>query len=877
MSALRLSGWLVFAMVMAAPAAEQPVVNLKDAPPNTWVPIGRWPTGWRDQPVFVYAANIRRFVMAAGYQTYGGIAPRHYDTEEFDPVAVKWVNAYPPDVAAGRPESGPVGEEYARRVEKIGHNGFEMFYRDGAHLRLAAGGQWVETRGYHEYCYVPDTGMIYVYMHDKTLCYDPVRRTWEDLRAVPRSGCRIWGAMCYDPVNREIVHAGGDGAGDQVRTWLYSIDRNEWRVLECGWRQLKELHVRARQLCRDAEAMVGAACNRFAISETDEEAGADLAAVAGRVAQAAETLAAEAARADAAPHEKVACAMAAVRLRSAAVLAKECALLLGKQIAPETIGRTRDLHALLEKAADALAPEPPGRARSPLAYDGAARKVVLFGGDGLDRVRGDTWVYDCASRRWEQRFPEPSPAPRAGHILAWLPQTKKIVMAGGYDRRRLPQDVWVYDVAANAWKPLLCMPAAEGKAASGPRADERGIQVGGVGDDDVLMCLGPGNPGLVVWACRVDAGAPDASAEKVTRSAPGEYTFNPTVEPAEWEKAANPDREQAMRFLKGLAPNRWTAMKFARYAPGATNRWGTTAYDTARHQFLFWGGGHATSKENDVAHFSVRGSCWTIGYRPDDPIERVYASQPTPLSFAGRPHVPVHAYKAYCFDPPSRMMLYLERAYDPGGRLWLVEACAGLRHKGVMYSVMEPTPAGAVCLSSEGLFRFDARERRWVQLPWEGPRPQRMWCDGHSVCYDSRRDCLWVTTEKEIYRYDFATGRASVSVPEKPKALGQFLFWGEEAYIPEADLVLIMKLFRRPDGRVGNAVWNPQDGRFYWTNLTFVEDGREVAMKEGALSWHDAIAYDPALRIVLLNNSSARKVWALRFDRETAGMEEMKD
>ena len=37
-----------------------------------------------EAPIFVYAGSIKRFVMASGYQAYGGIVLRHHDTEEFD-------------------------------------------------------------------------------------------------------------------------------------------------------------------------------------------------------------------------------------------------------------------------------------------------------------------------------------------------------------------------------------------------------------------------------------------------------------------------------------------------------------------------------------------------------------------------------------------------------------------------------------------------------------------------------------------------------------------------------------------------------------------------------------------------------------------------
>ncbi len=278
-----------------------------------------------------------------------------------------------------------------------------------------------------------------------------------------------------------------------------------------------------------------------------------------------------------------------------------------------------------------------------------------------------------------------------------------------------------------------------------------------------------------------------------------------------------------------------------------------------RQQFLFWGGGHATSHENDVAHYSLRGNCWTIGYHPDDPIEKVYASQPTPVSFHDRAHVPIHAYKAYCYDPTAQRMFYFDRAYNPVVRDWEATPLAGLKHLGPMHSHMESTPHGAVTYSDQGLFRFDVESSRWQKLPWDGPSFGAIWCDGHCLCYDSRRDCLWLANDKAIVRYDMATGKAEQLDVEKPEAIGQWMLWSEQVYLPDADLILLMRLFEEKDGTLSNVVWNPATHEYYWVTLPFFENGKTVKFDSTPFSWSDALAYDSRLNLVLLNNSSARK------------------
>ena len=880
---MRLMIGLSIVLWLGSPLAAGEPSALKDAPANTWVKLTESKTGGRAQPLFLYASGIKRFVLAGGTQGRGyGTIARHYDTEEFDLAAGRWLNAYPAGLEKDRPESGPLGEQYAKDRERHGNGlGGGPFYKDGEQLRLVAGGQWapVVTNSY-AWCYVPDDGRVYLSPGKEMFIYDTAKRTWGELKVKPRDTNLVWGSMCHDPVNKEILHTGGGGGSADVSTWAYSIAKNEWRKLEFGSAKLKELFAKSKNLRWEAKTLLGRCASRHAVAETAGEAKVDLVAEATRLAATAEKFAGEMAAAGLAGAEKAAGEMAAKRLNAAAAAVKAAGPTLSGAITPEKIAAVRAARAIFEQAVDALSPEPPGRARSQTVFDPVRKKIVLFGGDGLDRTLSDTWLYDSATRSWEQKFPEKCPAPRAGHILGWLPRAGKVVLAGGYSRGQLAQEIWTYDAAANAWQLLSHTPLAGGAGSSCPAADPRGVQTGAVNEDDVLVCVTTsGHDQLVTWACRIDASKADAAGTAARGAASGTYDFN-RIDPADWEKLAQPDPAKARKILEDLPVNQWTALQFPKYAPGATNRWGTSAYDTDRHQFLLWGGGHATSHENDVAHFSLLGGFWTIGYHPDDPIENVYASQPVPLSFNDRAHVPMHAYKGYTYDPTAGKMFYFERVYNPLVREWEPLPMPGLEHRGVMHSHIKATPAGAVTWSDKGLFRFDAKAGAWQRLPWNGPKPKGDigWCDGPCVIHDSKRNCLWMTYAEEIFRYDLAKGTSEKVAFSRPKALDQWIFRGGEAvHLPDADLVLGMCPLKRPDGKVRSYAWDPSDGKFYWLDLKWVEGGKSVEFNDKPFSYSDALAYDPELKLVLLNNSSARKVWTLRFDRKTAGLEEMKD
>jgi hypothetical protein len=248
------------------------------------------------------------------------------------------------------------------------------------------------------------------------------------------------------------------------------------------------------------------------------------------------------------------------------------------------------------------------------------------------------------------------------------------------------------------------------------------------------------------------------------------------------------------------------------------------------------------------------------------------------VTFQDRPAMPwAHAYKGYEYDPCGKMFL-LNRAYDVRAREWEPKAYPGLKSGGLMHSLVEHTPHGVVCLSQHGLYRFDAAAGEWKKLPWKGPGFGRAWCDGHALLYDSKRDCLWMA-HTQIFRYDFKTGAVTKLDVKRPAVLKdplrKFALMREQAYLPDADLLLLMRRGPGKDGKLKNIAWDPNTLKYYWVDLPFIEKGKPA--KVGGFSWACAIAYDPTYKAVLLNESRARRVWALKFDRKTARMEEVRD
>ena len=123
----------------------------------------------------------------------------------------------------------------------------------------------------------------------------------------------------------------------------------------------------------------------------------------------------------------------------------------------------------LEFATEATSAEPPPRAlvcdpkskSQSLIYEPESKKYVLFGGDHLDYLTNDLWIFDPAIPRWEQRHTESSPSPRANHRLT-APGDGSIRMTGGYtyasntdylggQYQDLNDGEWIYIVETNRW------------------------------------------------------------------------------------------------------------------------------------------------------------------------------------------------------------------------------------------------------------------------------------------------------------------------------------------------------------------------------------------------------------------------------------------
>jgi len=163
---------------------------------------------------------------------------------------------------------------------------------------------------------------------------------------------------------------------------------------------------------------------------------------------------------------------------------------------------------------DPEGPWPPARTNASLVYDSTVDRLILFGGMGETGLLNDIWSYDPQQNTWlELSPPGCRPAPRVGAALAFDPAARRVILVGGSDspspitigsggaRQETPStvmgDTWIYDMAANTWTELSLVPAPPARAYAALGRDPATgslILFGGYGPDGLLGDSWVGDP-----------------------------------------------------------------------------------------------------------------------------------------------------------------------------------------------------------------------------------------------------------------------------------------------------------------------------------------------------------------------------------------------
>jgi len=403
---------------------------------NTWVKLENARMGPRGDPALVFDPVAQRFLVLGGgiaWPIYGK-QPHPYDDLALDRSAGKWENVFPAGKNWGPRFGDATPPAFKNEV-------FDLLDTEGnvrPNLSTYRGVYY-----YNQYAYDSDRKRVYFYARGHTFCYDPKARAWRDLAPAtsptggPDQPPLLWSSMCYDPVNKQVLLFGGGNAlterGD-VGTWAYDPDSNNWSQLEFRSLALDEPRTRCEMLHAQSKVLAEALRARHFHAELPEQQNVNLAEHANRLTAEIALVSAALTKAEslADQHEKRQIAWAQLDLDAATTKLKLACRTLGQKTRAEIIRIVESARYALGSACAALALQPPQRALSRMVYDPENRQIVLFGGDQLDRLLADTWVFDCASRRWQEKRPALGPSPRGGHALVYLPKSKKILIFGGY-------------------------------------------------------------------------------------------------------------------------------------------------------------------------------------------------------------------------------------------------------------------------------------------------------------------------------------------------------------------------------------------------------------------------------------------------------------
>jgi len=490
----------------------------------------------------------------------------------------------------------------------------------------------------------------------------------------------------------------------------------------------------------------------------------------------------------------------------------------------------------IEQFVQRIDAEPSGRALSPIVFDPKSKLFVFVGGDHLDYLTNDTWVFDPAKRRWELRLPMTAPAPRANHTLK-ANDDGTITLSGGYTYtstvdylgghyRDLDDGDWTYDVASNTWK---------------------------------------------------GANAGVASDTRVYRTGP--------YDPAFFTDCETPDRKSQLALLEKLPPNTWTKMNPPRM-PQMNRDWGSAIIDNDRRNVILrWAGGHSAHCGTDVLQYHIATNRWELTHPIEFPLGQTYTNTEYPegFNFNQRPWISGHTYQNYGWDLNEEKMLFLGKhrwyyAYDTKYGDWTGERFE--KPKGMIYDssfytlTTTATNDGLVCWTAQGkLFRFD---EGWKELALVGEKLPGAVVDNSTLTWDQKRNRLLFVVKSygdkvkfsgQVHEVDLKTLNVKALSPGGMEAASDIPYLCQMRYSDEHDLCLVGgTLSPDKDGLRRTPAFDCAGNR--WVSLKIVGDdpsgakGRNVSL---GLMWHRKSGLFWAV-------DAKSQVFALRLDVAKAEM-----
>ena len=653
----------------------------------------------------------------------------------------------------------------------------------------------------------------------------------------------LWSAECLEPAGGGLAFGGQDQQADDGSAHTRVMEGGAWKAIHGQLRAanpLQPFRERAWALRTEAKNIRARVRHQYFEGRTAED---DAAFLKREVAPRQEAFSKELA------------ALVAALVRDEAKIAvaylQRAAQPVGgplKAVTADALRAMADAQIQLELAAESLDAEPAPRSvicdprprTDGIAYDAKTRLYVVFGGDHMDYLTNDTWVFDPAKRKWSQLHPAGAPPPRANHRLT-ATGDGKITMTGGYtyaantdylggqyaDFRDGP---WTLDLETRTWSGGELVPA-----------------------DSRTYRTGPLHPDFYLQGPRPDAAAFAAK-------------------------------------LAALPANEWIATN-PPYRPKLNRDWGTAVLDPDRDIFLRWSGGHSAHGGTDVPHFHFATNRWELPFPVEFPLGQLYSntSYPDGFNYNLRPWMTGHTYQNYSYDPPSRLMVKAGRPrhfylYDPGIGDWIArgEKPAAMSYGDCFYTLtLTATPLGAVCWGQNGKFhRYDHAAAKWNELTFTGDPMPGAEVDHSTIAYDAKRDHVLLfrkpygkaSYDGKVWSLDLKTRAVTALSPPGMAAAHRFAFIDRCVFDPASDLVLMASYLTGSGGQTPTPAFDCAANRWVTLDLKYTATKRtERTDRDFPHGRSCGIAYDPKRKLIWGTDTNSQ-IYVLRLDASAANI-----
>lgn len=539
-------------------------------------------------------------------------------------------------------------------------------------------------------------------------------------------------------------------------------------------------------------------------------------------------------------YETAQVALANTRLTKALDILKP----LDNKLSPAMMANIRMAQIELEFASEYFNCEPAGRALSKPVYHAKSNSYFIFGGDHMDYLTNDLWVFDVKAGRWFQRHQEAAPEERADHQFE-VNADGKLVMFGGYNfdqkgyRHKGPAK-WIYDIEKNTW-------TAEGHSEKAVPSNTR-------------------------------------SSRYYAPSAPEAFMKDP-----------RPDALTQNAVLKALPENILTKLDI-KYNLGGRD-WSTWGFDFERDMFYVYGGGHASYAGNDVAHYHINTNRWEINDVYESPLGCCGTNEQYPggYNFNKRPWVRRHVWNSLAYCPELKQLLLMGSTtiavdpyyylYDPANTNWVSrhKLPAGLDSNGEHLNIRS-TSHGLFCWYTENsMWLFDHTKIEWEKVVPKGKMGQTI-VDGSGMVYDSKRDRMLCFTlgsyakpfDGVVYALDFKTQQVDLLSKDEIKvnpAKSWNIFLREMVYLPNDDLVLFACQLEIGKERFNDLFVGYDTAKNTWVTIKLGLSAKGTNFGSVCQS----IAYDSKRNLIWLGDASWNgSMWALKFNAKTADIQPLK-